>query len=104
MLSNEEIQEFLALLLSFCSRTKTSARGLAKLFDLTPNTAARWLRAARGKGGVDRLYYVRTDCIKQAIMHANLYDSKYATYRRIASLEDVGKRIAELKSLLAKAQ
>jgi hypothetical protein len=103
MLSEDEIKEFLAMLLAFCGHTNTSARGLAKLFSVTPNTAARWLRAARGKGGVERMIYVRTDPIKRTILSANIHDTKNASYRRIAGIEDQGKRLVELAKLL-KAQ
>ena len=100
MLSDDEIKEFLALLLAFCGNTKTSARGLGKLFNVNPNTTARWLRAARGKGGVEGLIYVRTDPIKSSILSANIHDTKNASYRRIAGIEDQGKRLTELGKLL----
>lgn len=104
MLSKEEIQEFLVLLLAFSTTTKSSVRCLAALFDIAPGTAARWLRAARGKGGVDKLFYVRTDSIRRAILSMNLYDSKHQAYRRIASIDDVGQRSTALKALLLKTQ
>jgi hypothetical protein len=104
MLSEQEIKAFLALVLTFCTDTQSSARTFAKLFNLMPNTAARWLRAARGKGGVLALYYVRTDPIRNAIMGANLHNAKHHSYRKLEEIKDLDKRIAALKQLLTQAQ
>lgn len=104
MLSQEELHEFLALVLAFCGHTKTSARGFARLFGLTPFTAARWLRAARGKDNLQHLYHTNTDPIKQAILQMNLLNARDASYRRIASIDDKAKHDAALKQLMLKAQ
>ena len=62
------------------------------------------MRAARGKGGVDKLFYVRTDSIRRSILSMNLYDAQHQAYRRIASIDDVGQRSTALKALLLKTQ
>lgn len=104
MLSQEELHEFLALVLAFCSQTKTSARGFARLFSLTPFTAARWLRVARGNGEIQHLFYTNTDPIKRAILQMNLQNNRDASYRRIAAIDDKAKHDAALKAFMLKAQ
>lgn len=104
MLSEKEIAAFLALLLKFCYDTKTSARCLAKLMDLTPNTTARWLRAARGQGGVERLYHISVDHINAAVLSMNAHNAKNNSYAKIVSISDPIERVKALKDLKAKAQ
>lgn len=104
MLSQEEIRAFLALLLQFCYDTKTSARCLAKLLELTPNTTAKYLRAARGLGGVERMFHVNVDHINVAILSMNAYSAKHNSYAKIASISCPVKRLAALKDLMAKAK
>ena len=50
MLTEKQIQEFLALLLSFSLNTGASGRNLSGLFPVSVKTMARWLAAARGDG------------------------------------------------------
>lgn len=104
MLSQEEIRAFLALLLQFCYDTKTSARCLAKLLELTPNTTAKYLRAARGLGGVERMFHVNVDHINVAILSMNAYAAKHNSYAKIASISCPVKRLTALKDLMAKAK
>ena len=104
MLSQKEIEAFLALLLKFCLDTRTSARCLAKLLDITPNTTARWLRAARGMGGVERLYHINVDYINAAILSMNAHNAKNNSYAKIVSISDPIDRVKALIALKAKAQ
>lgn len=104
MLTEKEVAAFLALVLAFCYATKTSARSLAKLMGITPNTAARWLRAARGQGGVERLYHINVDQINAAIQSMNAHNAKHNSYAKIVAIGDPIARVKELKALKAKAQ
>lgn len=104
MLSQEELIEFLALVLAFCTNTKTSARGFARLFSITPFTAAKWLRTARGKDTLQHLYHTNTDPIKRAILRMNLDNTTTGSYRRIARIDDKAKHDAALSELMLKTQ
>lgn len=103
MLSDEEIQEFLALLLAFSLRTRASGRNIAELFGVSVKTMARWFRAARGQEPVDRMYYSRVDPIKQAIEAMNLYSLKHNSYAKVAAIALPSKKVEALKELMAKA-
>ncbi|WP_288074723.1 hypothetical protein [Pseudomonas sp.] len=104
MLSDKEIAAFLALLQTFCFATRTSARSLAKLLGITPNTAARWLRAARGLGGVDRLYHVNVDQIIAEIEALNRHNAKSGAFNTIAAIADPMARLKELQVIKAQLQ
>lgn len=103
MLSDEEIQEFLALLLAFSLRTRASGRNVAELFGVSVKTMARWFRAARGQEPVDRMYYSRIDPIKHAIQRMDLHSLKHNSYAKVASIALPSKKVEALKELMAKA-
>lgn len=104
MLSQEELLEFLALVLAFCTQTKTSARGFARLFGIAPFTAARYLRAARGKDELQRLHHMHTDPIKCAILRMNIDNATTGSFRRIARIDNTAKHDAALSALMLKTQ
>jgi transposase len=105
MLSEEETQAFLALLLGFATSTGASGRMMAKLFNVSTITMARWLRAARGQEGqVERMYYCRTDAIKNTILAANEHAEKNGLYRRIAAVSDPVTKTNSLQALIASSK
>lgn len=103
MLSDDEVQEFLALLLAFALNTRSSGRNIAELFGVSINTMARWFRAARGKEQVDRMYYSRIDPIKYAILRMNAHNAKHHSYTRVVNIALSTKKVEALKELMAKA-
>lgn len=104
MLSDEEIDYFLALLLRFSLDTGASGRNLSALFGVSVKTMARWLRAARDKGSVGRMYYSRVNPMRQAIEKMNRANVKAAAgskpYRTIARIPETAKKVEALKALM----
>jgi hypothetical protein len=102
MLSKEEIQQFLALLLAFSRSTGCSGRNLSALFNVSVKTMARWMLAARGKGGVDRLYISRVEPIVADINKLNAHNTKYKVYQTISKTVVPSKKLEALRAILAK--
>lgn len=104
MLTDEEIEYFLHLLLKFSTDTGASGRNLSALFGVSVNTMARWLRAARYKGSVGRMYYSRVNPIRLAIEKMNRANVKAPAgrkpYRKIATTHDAERKIDALKALM----
>lgn len=103
MLTDEEIQEFLAMLLAFSMVTKASGRNIGELFGVSVKTMARWMRAARHKESVDRLYFSKVGPIQHAITSMNAHNLKYSSYARVAAVIDPKHKVKELQDLMAKA-
>lgn len=102
MLSKEEIKQFLALLLAFSRATGCSGRNLSTLFNVSVKTMARWMLAARGRGGVDRMYISRVEPIIAEISRLNAYDAKYKVYASISKQTVPAKKLEALRAILAK--
>lgn len=107
MLTDEEIEYFLALLLKFSRDTGASGRTLSALFDVSVKTMARWLLAANGKASIGRMYHSRTDAIRVAIEKMNRANVKAAAtakpYRKIAKIAKMGdapRKVEALKALM----
>lgn len=103
MLSDIEIQEFLALLLAFSLDTRSSGRNMSELFGISVKTMARWMQGARHQGVVDRMYYSRVDPIKLAIQRMNSNNEKHSSYARVAAIAMPSKKVEALKTLMAQA-
>ena len=104
MLSQEEVNNFLAMLLAFARETGTSGRNLTALFGISTVSMARWLRAARGQvGEVERMYYCRTEPIAKAIEKMNRHATKHGTYEKVRRLTDSSKKLEALRALMATA-
>lgn len=104
MLTDEEIDYFLALLRAFTLATESSGRNASALFNVSVKTMARWLRAADGKGAVGRMYYSRINPIRFAIERMNRANVKAPAggkpYRKIAKISEPAAKIAALKALM----
>lgn len=124
MLTDEEIEQVLLLLLKFSIDTGASGRNLSALFGVSVKTMARWLRAARNvmearnvrglampterrlKAGEApiRMYYSRIDPLRLAIEKMNRANVKAAAgskpYRKIAQIPETAKKVEALKALM----
>jgi hypothetical protein len=101
MLTPEEIKKFLAILLAFARDTGCSGRNLSALFNVSVKTMARWVLAARGNGGVDRLYISRVEPIVNAINKMNAHDAKHKSYQAISKVSVPSKKLDALRAILA---
>ena len=101
MLTEEEIKQFLAMLLAFARDTGCSGRNLSALFNVSVKTMARWMLAARGHGGVDRLYISRVEPISLAIEKLNSQNAKHKSYQAISKATVPSKKLDALRAILA---
>lgn len=103
MLTDKERTQFFALLLAFVTATGASGRNCSALFDVSPVTMARWIRAARGRDAVERMFYNKIEPIIYSINQMNAYNAKHHIYDSIAAIDDATQRVAVLRQLAAKA-
>jgi hypothetical protein len=101
MLTKEEIAQFLALLLTFSRETGCSGRNLSSLFNVSIKTMARWVLAARGNGGVDRLYISKVEPIMVDIAKLNAHNDKHKSYTAIKKSSVPSKKLEALRAILA---
>lgn len=101
MLTEKQIQEFLALLLSFSLNTGVLGRNLSGLFPVSVKTMARWLAAARGEYAAPRMYHSRVAPIVRTINALNHLDKTTNAYHEIRRISSPSKRLDALKALAA---
>ena len=107
MLNEQEIKDFLALLLAFALATGSSGRDCADYFNVTPNTMCRWIKAARHNNEVAedkilRAYWIRVEPIIRRIKLMNDYNDKHGVYARIRGAGSSSERKKQVAALLAK--
>lgn len=107
MLTDEEIEYFLHLLLKFAADTGASGRTLSAVFNVSVKTMARWLLAAHGKESIGRMYYSRVNPVRTAIEKMNRANVKaapgnkpYRNIARIAKVGDAPKKVEAIKALM----
>lgn len=105
MLNEQEIKDFLALLLAFSLATGSSGRDCAAYFNITPNTMCRWLAAARSgnteEPRVVRAYWVRVEPIRRRIERMNAYNDKHGVYSRIRAAVRSSEKRKQVEALLS---
>jgi len=102
MLTEKELNAFLALILKWCTATGCSGRDFGHVFKINPNTACRWLRASRGHATVSRLMHVQVDPIKKSIERMNNHNdlNKDVPYNTLRDLKSHAKRRALVLTLI----
>ena len=103
MLTEKERTQFFALLLAFVTATGASGRNCSALFSVSPVTMARWIRAARGRDSVERMFYNKIEPIIYTINRLNAYNAKHHVFDAVARIDDAEQKVAALRHLAAKA-
>lgn len=101
MLSKEEFQQMLAMLLAFSQRNHLSARMISKLLNVSAGRVATWLRLARsGDVGELSAYRYLAEPVIQKLTALDQLDADRGTYTAIAN-EKPAVKIDLLKGALS---